>query len=402
VALAALLYLLLSLVVAELAGRLVVKGGPCGFADACFGRDLGLLVGLCEVVKVVLVVAVIAFGIGSYISEITGMRDELEPILWGLAIFGVLAICIVGGEASGRILSVFTAGSVGMLLLFLGGTVATGSLDPDKYLGDTATIPSASEVCLVLPFAMWFFLGLEELPLLWEIAENPSVAIPRALYLSFFTLLLLSFLTFSLSCMVAPGAAELASEPYPLLTGYRTVFGDTDQTTWWCLLLTAGLVSSIHSFIFATGELLCHCGEVGFLPASLAGRSQKHGTPIVGLVAGSVGSYAICLLLHFVLGNADRLGAVLIAATLLVTLVSYVAEFACFLHLRYPPPPPPLLRVPVSPPSALFPSALFPSFPPSPVILQYDMCCITGAFTGLTPWLRQLTLKVPSVFRVLL
>ncbi|MFT2675532.1 hypothetical protein ACMWQR_28275, partial [Escherichia coli] len=66
-------------------------------------------------------------------------------------------------------------------------SLASGAFDwgslwnqvPDP--GQSEFLPfGVGSILLALPFAMWFFLGIEELPLAAEESHNPARDIPRA------------------------------------------------------------------------------------------------------------------------------------------------------------------------------------------------------------------------------
>ena len=64
-------------------------------------------------------------------------------------------------------------------------------------------------VLAALPFAIWFYLAIEELPLAAEEAHAPERDLPRGILLGLATLVVCAFLTLILSAGIAPGAAEL-------------------------------------------------------------------------------------------------------------------------------------------------------------------------------------------------
>jgi len=327
------LYLLLTLCLAELSSGLGVKGGPPGFAIECFGARAGLLVGVCEVIKVIFVVAMVTAGIGIYLCQMTGLDNAYSPLIWAISIAGTVVLSSTKGGASFQVLLLVTVSSVVMLLVFYIGAAVTGHwIQPGSYANHQLSITGTLHS---LPFSMWFFLGLEELPLLWELTQDPAIRIPRALMLSFGTLLALAAMTFFISCSVSPGPSALATDSYPLLTGYRTVFGDSDTTSMWCLLLVTGLFASQQSFVFATGELIQCMATYGFMPSLLAKKSPIYKTPIAALSFGGVMSFLVILLLWGTLADHDKLGGGLIAPALFASLLSYMAQLACFCKMRW-------------------------------------------------------------------
>jgi len=178
-------------------------------------------------------------------------------------------------------------------------------------------------------------LGIEDLPLKAEYTINPEREMPHGLVLGLGTLAVLAFATYFVSASVPPGASWMAATTYPMLEGYYYVFGASEVTRWSCLILVAGLMSSLHSFVFASGELIAQMAEYGLLPTSLGSESATFSTPAAAITAGSVAAAAMALSLYFTLGqNVEKVTDVTIAMCLLFTLISYVVQLGCFLWLR--------------------------------------------------------------------
>ena len=77
--------------------------------------------------------------------------------------------------------------SVGILLVFAVLALASGSADFASLwdiapaAGGSTFLPfGVASIFFAMPFAMWLFLGIEELPLAAEEAHNPERDIPRA------------------------------------------------------------------------------------------------------------------------------------------------------------------------------------------------------------------------------
>ena len=82
-----------------------------------------------------------------------------------------------------------------------------------------------------LPYAVWLFLAIEELPLAVDEARDPAKDIPRALSLGIVTLSITGCLTVLVNAGVAPGAAGIGLSQAPLLDGYRAVFAVASEAS---------------------------------------------------------------------------------------------------------------------------------------------------------------------------
>src|SRR5204862_778742 len=81
-----------------------------------------------------------------------------------------------------------------------------------------------------LPFALWLYLGIEQLPLAAEESHDPKRDMPRGILYGLLTLIAVSFLTVVLSAGIAPGAAKVAVSNEPLFLGFQTIFGQGLRT----------------------------------------------------------------------------------------------------------------------------------------------------------------------------
>ena len=77
-----------------------------------------------------------------------------------------------------------------------------------------------------LPFAVWLFLAIEQLPLAAEELVDPSRDMPRGIIAGLLTLFVSAALILWLNPSVAPGSFKLGASGEPLLDGFRATFGE--------------------------------------------------------------------------------------------------------------------------------------------------------------------------------
>ncbi|RLN50757.1 hypothetical protein BBJ29_009283 [Phytophthora kernoviae] len=325
-------YVLLSFTIAELSAAVPHGGGPYVFALHGIGKTAAFFAGLAECLKVVVTTAVAATGIASYFAELIGVGSEYGPIWWVICYIIFVTLNIVGVEMTFRVQVVVTIVSVLLLLIFYVGAATKISyqdwvVDRDwKYNGWGGFLEGAS-------FTLWFYLGIEELPLAIDETINPTKNMPRGLMVSIVTLIGISVCTVVFQSMISPGADQMYVDASPLLTGYKTVFGDNGFTTGFSWLLLVGLVSSFHSFVFCMGKLLYAIACDGYLPQILTKLHPTRGTTHVALVVGSVIALVVAIVLHYAIGDA-RLGSVMINLSLIGAIVSYIFQLTAFIMLR--------------------------------------------------------------------
>jgi len=187
-----------------------------------------------------------------------------------------------------------------------------------------------------LPFAVWLFLAIEQLPLAAEESIDPSRDMPRGILLGMLTLLVSAGLILWLNPSVAPGAFKLASSGEPLLDGFRATFG-SGLAKVLALVACVGLVASFHTILFAQGRQIYSLSRAGYFPRFLSITHPTHRTPHVALVAGSGVALALMLALWFGMG-AEK-GAAVIQGMLLNmavagAMLSYLLQAVSFIVLR--------------------------------------------------------------------
>jgi ethanolamine permease len=196
-----------------------------------------------------------------------------------------------------------------------------------------------------LPFAVWLFLAIEQLPLAAEESHDPQRDMPKGIIAGILTLIASAFLVIFLNTGIGPGAFGVAKSGEPLLDGFRTLFG-TDIAKILAAMAVIGLIASFHTIIFAYGRQIYSLSRAGYFPAFL---SVTHGTrksPHVALIAGAVIGLAVMMVIWFYRGA--EAGATVIGGTLLNMAVagamlayfmqgmSYIVLKTKFAHLARP------------------------------------------------------------------
>ncbi|MCB9594675.1 MAG: ethanolamine permease [Sandaracinaceae bacterium] len=321
--------------IAEMSPALPHTGGAYSFARTAMGPWGAYLTGLAENMEYILTPAVIVVAIGSYLGAIFGTPDWAEPIWWALAYGVFVGLNIFGVEASFRFTVVITFLALGTLAVFYVGAI--GHFDLDRALdieGPSRWFPHGWKGILgALPFAMWFYLAIEELPLAAEEAHDPVRDMPRGILYGLLTLVAAAFLTLVLNTAMAPGAAELSSSDEPLFAGFRTIFGDGIGSKLLAGIAVTGLVASFHTIIFAYGRQIYSLSRAGYFPRWLSVTGAKRKTPHVALLVGAGLGYAVALVIH-ALGSSHPVGAVLLNMAVFGAVISYVLQMLSFVLLR--------------------------------------------------------------------
>lgn len=342
-----LMYLGLTFSIAEMSPALPHTGGAYSFARSTMGPWGGFVTGLAENIEYVLTPAVINFFIGAYLTAIFGTPPEYQPLWWLGAYVVFVALNIWGVEFSFRIALVVTIAALGVLAIFWASAIpimdfsrwtlniaADGSALPE---GDGSFFPMGyGGILAALPFAVWLFLAIEQLPLASEETHNPKLDMPRGIIAGMFTLMFSAFMILFLNTGVSPGAYGIARSSEPLLDGFRATFGGVTASGL-ALAAVIGLIASFHSIIFAFGRQIYSLSRAGYFPRGLSITHTTRKTPYIALITGAALGYLVMLVIWFALGS--KAGGAVIGATLLNmavfgAMISYFFQAVSFIRLR--------------------------------------------------------------------
>src|SRR5690348_1128942 len=305
------LYIGLCFSIAEMAPALPHTGGAYSFARTAMGPWGGYIAGLAENMEYILTPAVIVVGVGGYLGAIFGTPAQLAPLWWVFCYTLFVALNVVGVEVSFRVSVGITICALAVLAVFFIGAVPRFDLHrwaldggpwlPKGWLGALAA----------LPFALWLYLGIEQLPLASEESHDPARDMPRGILSGLATLILCSFLTVILNAGISPGAAKVGASTEPLFLGFRAIFGSGMGSRILALLACTGLLASFHTIIYAYGRQIFSLSRAGYFPSWLSVTHGGRKTPHRALIAGSILGFAVCLAIQFG-GQNSPVGAVLL------------------------------------------------------------------------------------------
>jgi ethanolamine permease len=228
-----------------------------------------------------------------------------------------------------------TAVAAAVLVIFYLG--ALGKFDsalltnipPDP--GQSSTLPKGvGGIFAALPYAIWFFLGIEQLPLAAEEARDSGRDMPKALTWGIFTLLILAFLVLVLNSGVAPGAEGIGKSGAPLADGLKAVFGDGLLTNVLTIAAVSGLIASFHTIIYGYGRVLFSLSRAGYIPRWISLTGKFH-TPGLALMLGGFIGLECAALIEF--ANKD-VGAILLNMAVFAAVISYFLNMISYIQLK--------------------------------------------------------------------
>ena len=347
------MYLGLTYSIAEMSPALPHTGGAYSFARTAFGPWGGFITGIAENIEYVLTPAVVVYFIGTYMTQITGTSDALQPVWWlaGYAVF--VSLNARGVALSFKVTVTVTLIAIAILIFFLVSALFSGQFDFVKWAMNVGVDASGKAVALpngggpflplgfkgvfaALPFAVWLFLAIEQLPLAAEESVDPKRDMPKGIMLGMFTLIGLGFLVLIINPAIPGGSFAYGSSGQPILDGFAAIYGSG-----WAKLLAlfavAGLVASFHSIIFAFGRQIYSLSRAGYFPHFLSVTHGEHKTPNVALYTGALVGFVVMLVIWFAEGGeaaGTLIGGTLLNMAVFGAMFSYLLQGLTFLQLR--------------------------------------------------------------------
>ncbi|TCS63431.1 amino acid permease [Varunaivibrio sulfuroxidans] len=340
----AVMYIGMCYSLAEMSPALPHTGGAYSFGRTAMGPWGGFITGLAENMEYVLTPAVIVVGIGGYMgaifNDLFGVQIA-DPVWWLVSYAVFVGLNFWGVELTFKFSVFITFLALLILLVFWIGAIPLFHWDnlltvaPDP--GHGAWLPKGMMgIAYALPFAMWFYLAIEQLPLAAEESHDPARDMPKGLLYGILTLIIASVLTLFLNAGIAPGAAVVGKSSEPLFLAFKTIFGEGAGAALLALIAVAGLIASFHTIIYAYGRNIYSLSRAGYFPHWMSVTHSKRKTPHVALVLGAVVGYVVALIIQFgdkIFGGVP-VGGVLLNMAVFGAVIAYVMQMISFVILR--------------------------------------------------------------------
>ena len=324
------MYVAFSFSYSELACAIPRAGGAFDYAHRALGQQVAFITGLAQIIEFVFAPPAIAIAIGTYFNLVF---PQIDITLGAIAVYIIFtALNIYGVRAAATFELIITVLAVGELLLFAGVTLPHISV---AHLTQNSLPHGWGGVFAALPFAIWFFLGIEGVANVAEEAVNPQRDIFTGFGSAIATLVVLCVLTFVCAVgvhgwqsVVYKVDGSISDSPLPLAMSYVV---SPDHLLYKILIGVGlfGLVASFHGLILASGRATFEFGRVGFAPRFLGRVSSRFQTP------------ATALLVNMVFGIAALLAgktAEIITFSVLGALTLYIISMIAILVLRHSEP----------------------------------------------------------------
>jgi ethanolamine permease len=339
------MYVLMVYGISEMATAFPVTGGPYAFARRTMGVWGGFATGLGAVVEYVFATAAIAVVIGinlTLLPPLDGLPNilGLQPIEWLAVLVYIIFAGINLAGVQATLVSVFVITVISVAVLLLWGLVllAGGHWDAANFTniapepGNSTFLPfGASGILTALPFAFWFYLAIEGVPLASEETRDPARDLPRGSILAMWSLVFFSAVAFFVGGGVL-GAEGLSGAGAPIAESVRAAH-DGESNFYWLVIVVGitGFVASFHSIIFAFSRIIYALSRAGYLPRFLSLTGPRN-TPYLSIIIPSL----LGLITVIVYNRNDPANALAVITEMSVfgALTTYVLMMIAFIILR--------------------------------------------------------------------
>lgn len=334
----AILYMSMCLALAELSAALPSAGGGHLFAQVAVGDFAGFMTAIAILLEYVLAPAAIATFISSYVES---LHIPGVPAGWPIYLFCYIAVVVVHLAGAGEALKAMCAVTIIAVAALVLYTVVMAphvhiSAFTDGWSGATESHnpPGTSDhislfdgglagIWATIPFAMWFFLAIEGVPMAAEEAKDPARSVPKAIVVAMMILLVAAITMM----VVGPGAAGtgvVAESGNPLVAALEHVGANHTVVVAINYAALLGLVASFFSIIYGYSRLTFSLSRAGLLPAFLS-TTNRRGAPTWALIVPACVGFALTLV-------AD--GDALMSVAVFGAVVSYALMMVAHIVLR--------------------------------------------------------------------
>ena len=327
--------------ISEMSAALPHTGGAYSFARAALGPWGGFITGLAETIEYVVTTAVVVYFSAQYANGalLAFFNFSLPPWLMWVILYAIFIVVNALGAAIGfRLAIVVSVISIAILIVFVVIAFSTGTFKVDNLWdvqptdGNSTFLPGGfGPVLLVIPFAMWFFLGIEELPLAAEETKNPQRDIPKAGIIALVTLLVAAVVIFIVNTGVN-GATAIATSGQPLLDGFALMVPPSLEGLL-AIFALVGLLASLQGIMFAYARNMYSLSRAGYYPKFLSLTSKRQ-VPVIALGIGAVIGFLLLVFVDATGGSSGTAGATALNIAIWGAVVSYVMQMVSFVVLR--------------------------------------------------------------------
>ena len=319
----------------ELTTSIPHAGGPFAYAYKAYGPLGGFIAGYATLIEFVFAPPAIAFALGSYVHF---LHSGIPVMFTAVSCYVIFTLINFFGIKESAVFNlVVTVLAVIELLIFIG--IVSPHFKMENFMQNNMPF-GISGIFAALPFAVWFYLGIEGVAMVAEEVTEPHRNIPKGYLWGIATLVILA-----LGVMIFSGGIgnwqSLSKIDYPLPESISMVLGKNNSwTNVFAGIGLFGLIASFHGLIIGYSRQIFALSRSGFLPKVLSKINTKFQTPHWALIAGGVAG-----IISLFTGTTDKV--ILISA--LGAVVMYVISMISLLKVRKQSDHKPSFKTPLYP-----------------------------------------------------
>jgi ethanolamine permease len=283
------LYVCFSFSYAELACAIPKAGGGFDYAHRAFGSRIGFLAGLSQIIIFLFAAPAIAIGVATNLNLAFPMLTVTQYAVLVYLVFTL--INVFGVKIAAQFEMVVTLLAILGILLF---SVYTFPHFSFQNLTKNHSIGGFNGIMAAIPFAIWFFLGIEGMANVAEESENPQEDLSKGFARAILTLVILCVLVF-ISAIGLNGWQSVVYDfngnvsDAPLTTVLATIYG---KSSWIYSVLIGvsiiGIVASFHGIVLSGGRATYEFAKFGYLPKILSKVQTHFDTPSNALIFNTI------------------------------------------------------------------------------------------------------------------
>jgi ethanolamine permease len=288
-AFAIVMYVTFTFSYAELACAVPRAGGAFDYATRSLGKDAGFITGMAQNIEFIFAPPAIAFAIGSYLNLFI---PDIPVVAFSAGAYLIFTLLNgLGIQAAAAFELVVTTVAVAGLIFFACLVLPFVSFE---NLSRNSLPHGIEGVFAAVPFAIWFFLGIEGVANLAEETRNPQRAMSVGFLSALFTLIVVCLLTFIAAvgiggweAVVFRNDGQVSDSPLPMameqVSGARHFF--------YTILVVVGLfglVASFNGLMLAAGRSTYEFGRQVLASKFLGAVNVRTRAPVNALVVNMV------------------------------------------------------------------------------------------------------------------
>lgn len=329
----------------ELTTSIPHAGGAFAYAYRAMGPFGGLIAGYATLIDFLFATPAIAFALGAYLHFLNPAISVLYSALFFNIVF--MGINVLGIKESAIFSLLITVLAVAELLLFM--AIVSPHFNMNNFISHPMPF-GWTGIFAALPYAVWFYLGIEGVAMVAEEVKDPKKNIPKGYIFGLVTLVVLA-----LGVMFLTGGItdwrKLSNLDYPLPEAIGFALGKgSSLTKVFASIGLFGLIASFHAMVLASSRQVFAVSRSGYLPGFLSAVSHRFKTPHWAVIAGG----AVSVFALYVL-DTNKIIILSVMGAILMYMMSLVSLF--------------ILRVKEPALQRPFASPFYPVFPATALII---------------------------------